>query len=169
MTTTAHYLQLRPEGVLPDISHLAPFKAVVVLNTSYSSDWQDEVSKWLVTSGCLYMMAWGPACTTWDDSVDYANMFEHSDYGIPDAKFVMTTWHENDSLEEVFWYAQFNANFSYNDLELINALIVDISSDDRQSEMISLFYQADSWADRQPEAENSLKKPNGWLRRLFGT
>jgi hypothetical protein len=151
MNTVAHYLQLDPNGALPDVSALAPFKAVVVLNATYSTDWQDQVSEWLVRSGCLYMMAWGPNCTTWDDSVDWANMHEHPNYEIPDDKFVMTTWHDDESLEEVFWYAQFNANFSYNDLEIVNALIVDISQKDREAEMLAAFEQAESWADRQPD------------------
>ena len=167
MTAVVSYLQLQPNGALPDISYLAPFKAVVVLNAEYSSNWQDEVSKWLVTCGCLYMLAWGPACTTWDDSVDYANMFEHVAHAVPVDKFVMTTWHKDESLEEVFWYAQFNANFSYNDLELSNALIVDVTIDDRKAEMISLFREAESWADRQPELGSSSEEPRGWLRRLF--
>jgi len=151
VNSLAHYFQLQPEGELPDISGLAPFKAVVVLNASYSSDWQDEVSRWLVRSGCLYMMAWGPNCTTWDDSVDWANMHEHPDYEIPDDKFVMTTWHDDESLEEVFWYAQFNGSFSYNDVELVNGLIIDISEDNREAEMVALFEQAESWAERQPD------------------
>jgi hypothetical protein len=154
--------------VLPDISDLAPFKAVVVLNASYPSDWQDEVSKWLVTSGCLYMMAWGADSTTWDDSVDWAVRETYPGEDTPDDKFVMTTWHDDESLEEVFWYAQFNGNFSYNDVELVNALILDISNEDRKGEMISLFGQAESWADRQPEPASDFEKPNGWLRRLFG-
>jgi hypothetical protein len=150
MTASVHYLQLLPDRELPDISRLAPFKAVVVLNASYSLDWQDQVSKWLVSSGCLYTMASGPACTTWDDSVDYANMFEYPDFEIPDDKFVMTTWHDDESLEEVFWYAQFNANCSYNDVELTSTLIVDISVEHREAEMLALFARAASLADREP-------------------
>ena len=153
--------------MLPDISRLRPFKAVVVLNASYTSDWQDEVSKWLVTSGCLYMMAWGPACTTWDDSVDWAVRVIYPGDETPDEKFVMTTWHDDESLEEVFWFAQFNGSFNYNDVELVNALILDISDEHREDEMISLFDRSYTLADREPEPENDLKKGNGWFRRLF--
>jgi hypothetical protein len=82
---------------------LAPFKVIVVLETSYSSEWQKEVSNWLVKSGCRYMMTWGPNCISWDDSVDWADL-EARDFADDDSRFVMTTWHEKDSLESVFWF-----------------------------------------------------------------
>ena len=78
--TTPHYVRIFPGADLPDITHHAPFKAVVVLEAEYSNDWQNSVSEWLVASGCLYMMAWGPNCSTWDDSVDWANMDGHPNY-----------------------------------------------------------------------------------------
>ena len=78
---------------------------MVILEGDYGADWQDEVSRWLVDSGCLYMMAWGPRCSSWDDSVDWANIGSFGDEEIPDAAFVMTTWHDDEPLDEVFWFA----------------------------------------------------------------
>ena len=42
---------------LPDIGKLKPFKAIVVIDNDPSPEWQMEASRWLVSSGCLYMMA----------------------------------------------------------------------------------------------------------------
>ena len=148
METTPHYVRLAPGGPLPDIAGLAPFKAVVALEADYSSDWQNEVSDWLVKSGCRYMLAWGPNCSSWDDSVDWADI-EARNYEDDDSKFVMTTWHENQTLEDVFWQAQFTANFSYDDVELRNAVIVHISDTDRSAELLALFDQSKTLAERE--------------------
>lgn len=64
------YLQLQANSEPPDISKHSPFRAVLILEKSVSNEWQQQVSQWLVSSGCLYMMAWGINCSSWDDSVD---------------------------------------------------------------------------------------------------
>lgn len=102
---TINYLQLQPGAEPPDISALKPFRTVVVIEES-SSEWQSLVSAWLVKSGCLYMMAWGKDCSGWDDSDDFANLEEFDSGDGPEDKFVMTTWHENEPLKEVFWLFQ---------------------------------------------------------------
>ena len=160
-----HYVRIAPGKKLPDISSLAPFKAVVVLDTTYEPTWQDEVSQWLVGSGCFYMMAWGPDCSSWDDSVDYADMTRFPNYEIPDDKFVMTTWHDDEPLEEAFWYSQFCANFSYNDVELIDAVIVHVGSENREAELLSLFEQSKTLADREDD-EDEAQETFDWKEGL---
>jgi hypothetical protein len=88
------YLHLAPEAALPDISALTPFRAVIIVEAAASSTWQAVVSEWLVRSGCLYAMAWGPGCSSWDDSVDMANIEQFEFKEVPKNKFVMTTWHD---------------------------------------------------------------------------
>ena len=148
METVPHYRQIAPGCALPDISHLAPFKAVIVLETDYSIDWQDEVSGWLVASGCRYMMAWGPNCSSWDDSVDWADI-KNRNCEDDDSKFVMTTWHREETLENVFWYSQFCANFSADDIELTNALILHISESIQESTCLALFERSKTLAERE--------------------
>jgi len=95
------YLTLKNGDEPKEIDDLKPFKCVVLISEDVSVGWRASVSKWLVNSGCLYMMAWGRECSAWDDSVDKANC-ERFDCGdIPDGQFVMTTWHDDDSLEDV--------------------------------------------------------------------
>ncbi|HEU5285361.1 MAG TPA: hypothetical protein VFU20_02480, partial [Sphingomicrobium sp.] len=145
------YVRLIPDGLLPEVSVYAPFKAVVVIEATYSPEWQDEVSRWLVDSGCRYMMAWGDNCSSWDDSVDHAEILKHLPGDVPDNQFVMTTWHKDETLENVFWYAQFCAQFSYDDVALTNALIIHISETVREAEMRALFEQSKTLAEREPE------------------
>ena len=162
--TEPRYVQICPGRPLPSIAQFAPFRAVIVLNTEYDRAWQDEVSDWLVASGCLYVMAWGPDCSNWDDSVDWANLTANASE-IPDAKFIMTTWHDDDTLEDTFWYAEFNARFSYDDVELHEAVIVDVSQSNREQELVALFRQALTLAERKLENEPPPRK--SWLARLL--
>ncbi len=109
MTDHLFYLHLPPGSPLPDIGHLSPFRAVVIIEAQVGAEWQGKVSDWLVRSGCLYMMAWGHDCTTWDDSVDIANL-EAFDYGdIPADRDVWTTWHNDWQLGEVFDFCKRHA------------------------------------------------------------
>ena len=86
------------------------------------------------------MMAWGIECSKWDDSVDYANM-EAFGYGdVPDESFVVTTWHEDEPLEEVFWFAQRAAKHQIE--EIRTTVIIDISLQVRRDELIGKFVRA---------------------------
>lgn len=102
MTEHPVYVHLRPGYSLPDIEPLAPFRAMVVLEGEVSGDWRDDVSHWLVRSGCLYMMAWGLNCSLWDDSVDVANIEAFDFKEIPEDRFVVTTWHDDCPLSDAF-------------------------------------------------------------------
>ena len=149
MTHNLISLRIEPNGDLPPIETHAPFKAVVILEGTYSPEWQDQVSRWLVDGGCRYMLAWGPDCSSWDDSVDYASIVKHLPEETPDSEFVMTTWHENQTLEDVFWQAQFNAQFSYDDVELNKTILVHISDTGREEWLITLFKRSKTLADRE--------------------
>ena len=118
---------------------IIPFRVVVVVAEKVNEDWREQVSRWLVASGCLYMMAWGDECSRWDDSVDHANL-EEFDYGdIPEERFVMTTWHERESLAEVFWFAEHCA--CHPTIELAT-VILDIAATPRESELLALYTDA---------------------------
>jgi hypothetical protein len=134
------YLHLHADQPLPRLEGVRPFKAVLIIEVEVTPDWRALVSDWLVRSGCLYMMAWGRGCSEWDDSVDHANL-NVFDYGeIPDDSFVMTTWHEHDSLPQVFWYCEHSAFHPTVDLE--RTLIIHVSPNDRREELLETFLGA---------------------------
>ena len=129
-----HYLQILPNSVLPKITKLNPFRAIIIIEEHVAENWQTEVSEWLVSSGCLYTMAWGKNCSSWDDSVDYANL-EEFDFGeIPKEKFVLTTWHENEPLKEVFHFSKYNA--FHLTVEIKNTLLLHISKTNKELELL---------------------------------
>jgi hypothetical protein len=54
-----------------------------------------------VDAGCVYVCAWGEGCELVHDLFDFA--------AISADRFVMSTWHNDESLAEAFWFALTNA------------------------------------------------------------
>jgi hypothetical protein len=142
------YVRIAPSDPLPDISSEAPFRAVIVLDAEYSPEWQNVASDWLVEAGCLYMMAWGPNCSTWGDSMDWSNVLAFQNQEIPDEKFVMTTWHSDESLESVFWFA--GAAAHHPDVELNETILIHVGQTDREVEFLNLYERAKTLPEREP-------------------
>lgn len=132
------YLRLSPPTSPATLISKRPFSAVVIIATKVTPEWRHEVSKWLVNEGCLCMMAWGNDCSLWDDSVDVANLEAHNWGNIPVDKSVMTTWHENESLSDVFWSAN-QSVFHFPDVSLDHLVILDIVDQAREKKMRELF------------------------------
>ncbi|AWW75258.1 hypothetical protein CD351_12545 [Erythrobacter sp. KY5] len=82
------------------------------------------------------MMAWGHDCSSWDDSVDHALREKFNNQGVPDESFVMTTWHENEPLHEVFFYARMCAFHPTIPLPILT--ILDIRQAARKSAILAL-------------------------------
>lgn len=118
------YIQITSESSLPKISTYSPFKAVVIVEDQVTIERQNEMSKWLVDQGCFYMMAWGRDCSSWDDSVDFANLENFNFEEVPEDEFVMTTWHDDELMDEVFWFSKYCAYHSV--IELQHTVIIHI-------------------------------------------
>jgi hypothetical protein len=137
---TIRYLRLNSGDSFPAACDLSPFKAIVVVEEPVESQWQAAASRWLADSGCLYMMAWGEDCSSWDDSVDLANINQFDCDDIPDAKFIMTTWHDDESLPDVAWFAKVCAH--HPTVEIENVVFLHIASADQQEEFEALYRDA---------------------------
>lgn len=86
------------------------------------------------------MMAWGRACSSWDDSVDAAILEQFKYNNVPEERFVMTTWHESAPLSEVFWFSKNNA--FHPTVKLLSTLLVHVSSKDREGEFRAAYASA---------------------------
>ena len=139
MSDSVEYLHLEP-GAVPSSIGVRPFKAVVAVEANVTPQWQALVSDWLVQSGCLYMMAWGKDCSSWDDSVDLSNAKPFGSADIPEDQFVMTTWHSDEPLTEVFWFSKHSA--SHPTIELDRTLLLHISSEGREQEFLRSYDEA---------------------------
>ncbi|WP_341888544.1 hypothetical protein [Variovorax sp. YR752] len=134
------YFHIQPGATLPNIGYLAPFRAVVIIDEEVSIEWRDDVSNWLVNSGCLYMMAWGLDCSLWDDSVDWANMGQFPFKDIPEDRFVVTTWHAREPLDEVFDFCKRTATHPI--VELPQAILLHIARNESAGPMLHAYSRA---------------------------
>lgn len=88
-----------------DVSSLeikAPFACLIYSNKNVTIDDISLVADSLISSGCLYVVCTGKDCETWHDTIDEISVMKNVEEG--ETKLIMTSWHENDSIEEVIWF-----------------------------------------------------------------
>ncbi len=69
------------------------------------------LSEEIVRTSCRYAVCTGFYCSEWDDSIDEAYVGSDPNFDPPDERFVMTTWHENETLNDVVEYFRWNTVF----------------------------------------------------------
>ena len=88
-----------------------PFVVFTALDaTRFTDDQLVEFTGKLIAQGCVYSCSWGPDCSRVHDCFDTADL-ERVNW-LADDSIVMSTWHEDESLDEALWFAVFAA---YND------------------------------------------------------
>jgi len=89
----------------------AEFAALVYIeDTNITVKEQNILSDQIVTSGCRYAVCAGYNCSSWDDSIDMADI-KRNDGEVNDDNLVMTTWHENEPLEDIVFHYLNNTSF----------------------------------------------------------
>ncbi|MBK8276034.1 MAG: hypothetical protein IPK92_09340 [Nitrospira sp.] len=63
--------------------------------------------KWVMDQRAVYVCVWGPGCERVHDVIDEA--IATLDRTESDETVIMTTWHDDESLEEALWFALNNA------------------------------------------------------------
>jgi hypothetical protein len=103
------YLHLPPSGGLPTLD-LPPFLAILVVEEDDVDEmWQFALCRHLAASNCRYLLAWGRDCEAWREAVEDA-FLEAVDYeDVPAERALLTTAHEDEELEEAFWFARHRA------------------------------------------------------------
>lgn len=134
------YVRLTPASQLPDLAALRPYKAVVIVEETVTPARQAEISRWLIASGCVYMMAWGEDSASWEESVDHANLAAFEFGEIPDDCLVITTQHGHESLREVFWFSKHTAMHPC--FPLHNIVLLHLSPDEREKEFRAAYRSA---------------------------
>jgi hypothetical protein len=134
------YLQLKPGEELPELPKLKPYLAILVSEETAYAEWRDIVSKHLVRSGCIYMLAWGNECGAWEDAVDLANLEQFNFGEIPEDELVVTTGQKNETLKDVFEFAKNSAEHSC--VEFSNTLILHICSQNKETELLIQYAEA---------------------------
>jgi hypothetical protein len=136
---TPHYLHLLPDSALPELK-LSPFLAILLVEDDVLETWMWDACRWLVAAGCRYALAWGRDGEAWHDAIDDANLeaFDYDD--VPPDHVVLSTWHEDEEIEDVFWFAKHRA--SHPDVPLNATLILHIAAAPRKDELEALYADA---------------------------
>jgi hypothetical protein len=85
---------------------------LVVADPTVTETERAAVSEQIIRANCRYAVCAGHDCSRWDDSIDLAFIATDPNFSPPDERFVMTTWHENESLDDVAHYFQWNTMFA---------------------------------------------------------
>lgn len=105
---------------------IGPYVLLVISNdVSITKDDIDRFSSSIIESEVKCVLAWGKECSLWDDMIDWC-VLEKYDYKIPEDKNIVTTWHDDESLDDVIQFAITNADYIY---ECESLVILNIGSD----------------------------------------
>jgi hypothetical protein len=133
------YLHLGPDDALPALEGLRQFKAIVVVEADVDESMMWDVSRWLIDAGCLYALAWGKDSAAWREALEDASLEAVNYEDVPDVQQVLTTAHEDEDLEEVFWFARHRAAHA---ADLQQTLILHIADTPRREELEAQFRDA---------------------------
>ena len=78
----------------------APFVGLLYANDSVTSDEMKAIAEWLITSGCRYAVCAGVNCSEWHDAIDMVSVVSD----LPEERFIMTSWHTDESMGDVIWF-----------------------------------------------------------------
>ena len=81
--------------------------------------------KQILKANCKYLVAGGENCEEWHDETDIININLYPNFQVPESEDVMTTWHDNEPLKEVIWFALNNTNFDYYDFNKFLLIQID--------------------------------------------
>ena len=68
-----------------------------------SVDEISNIANWALDQGAVYLCAWGPDCERVHDIID--EVLVDRNPGETDEDVIMTTWHDDETLEEALWFA----------------------------------------------------------------
>ena len=140
------YIHLPPSGKPPSLE-IQPYKMIIVADKEVPNEWRKSVAEWIYGIGSRYVIAWGLSCEDWHDSVDLANLEAFNFGEIPQQHDAITTWHANEPLSEVFWFAGFCAD--HPDVMLGDTVILHIAEQDNCDALLTEFQRSQI---SQPEA-----------------
>ncbi len=124
------FVRMEPPYKTPVPGFGSPFVAIVVAcDSSITPEQRANLSAQLVAMDCRYMLAWGTDASSWDDSVDIAFISTDPNFDPPDDRHVMTTWHNDETIEDVVWFALMNTNFDAHDFHDYLALMIGANPD----------------------------------------
>jgi hypothetical protein len=81
-----------------------PYVCLVYATETVSPQEMATVAEWLVSSGCKYAVCAGEQCSQWHDAIDLVGIVADIESEPSHSQYIMTSWHTNESIEEVVWF-----------------------------------------------------------------
>jgi|GEM_PF-2229936 len=116
--------------VLPEEAEYAVL--VVIASPSVSTKWRDQIISDIVNSSCRYALTFGHGCELWHDVFDETIVGDGTE---EPSRFIMTTWHDAEPIEDVVDFLCLNT--SYDDFESERLAIVFVGADERLESAIT--------------------------------
>jgi hypothetical protein len=135
-----HYLHLAPDAALPALADPGAFKAIVLVEDTPDQLWQWDTCRWLASSGCRYLLAWGKDCEAWKEAFEDAHLELVNYEDVPPEQAVLSTSHEDDDMEEVFWFAKHRA--VHPGIDLKTTFVVHVAATARAQEIEDAYQEA---------------------------
>lgn len=133
------YLHLAPSNDLPALD-FPPFLTILVVESVADEMWRFELCRRLAASNCRYLLAWGPDCEAWRESAEDA-FLEATDYeDVAPERALLTTAHEDEDVEEVFWFARHRA--AHPGLSLDTVLILHVAQQPDRDRLLQAYKDA---------------------------
>lgn len=107
---------------------------LVINDPSITAEEQVKLSQAFVEQGCRYALCFGHNCSTWDDSIDLAPTLSSENFDLPEDRFVMTTWHENEPLSDVVDF--FIQNTGFDNLVFQQYLVLFLGADQARKQAV---------------------------------
>ena len=94
-----------------------PFPCLLWHRGGFTRDAKRDLAHALIHGGCRYAVCAGVECEAWHDAFDAAFLEEHEGQSEDesDRDFMMTTWHERDTIDDVAFFFVLNTNFDDHD------------------------------------------------------
>src|SRR6266511_4271195 len=110
-------IDLSDDWTWPPEAGIEWFTAFIAADaTKVTVDAVTSLATGMLSHRCAYVSVWGPDCERVHDIFDevYVQDYPHPLVGheqawSPDLPFLMTTWHESESLASALWFALYNA------------------------------------------------------------
>jgi hypothetical protein len=95
-------------------------------NTERTTEQRHVMVASLMDAGCRYFVCGGPGCADWEEEADEAFVMATLDVPEPerDARFVMTSAHRGESVDDVAFFFVCNTNFDAHAFERFLVLVI---------------------------------------------
>jgi hypothetical protein len=105
-----------------------------------------RVARMLLDAGCVYFCCWGPGCERMHDIVDEEYVGDGSSVLDHDL-IIMTTWHDDESLEESVWFAlhaAFPDNRFFDECKAVVAICIGNKTTEKQ--LVAALADPERWS-----------------------